>query len=227
MPGDLEPEQKRYLEGFMAGLQIAKTARPANGATNGASAANGTFEPTGPDAAALLAQIALLKGDLVGLLLFANRVVAYLPPDKGREQLGRIVEALHRAQAVRLESDYSLAFSFLARKNSRRALMVCFTDLVDAEASRSLLGGMLYLRPRHLPLCVTISDSDLLAAQSQAPTEVAEAFRLVAAVELWEDYRNAIHLLERRGALTVNVPADTLTTATINRYLEVKKRGLL
>ena len=36
MPGDLEPEQKRYLEGFMAGLQIAKTARTANGAANGA-----------------------------------------------------------------------------------------------------------------------------------------------------------------------------------------------
>jgi uncharacterized protein (DUF58 family) len=179
------------------------------------------------NAAALLAQIALLKGDLVGLLLFANRVVAYLPPDKGREQLGRIVEALHRVQPVRLESDYSLAFSFLARKNSRRTLMVCFTDLVDAEASRSLLSGMLYLRPRHLPLCVTISDSDLLAAQSQTPVEAAEAFRLVAAVELWEDYRNAVLLLERHGALTVNVPANALTTSTINRYLEVKKRGLL
>ena len=179
------------------------------------------------NAAALLAQVALLKGDLVGLLLFANRVVAYLPPDKGREQLSRIVEALHRVQPVRLESDYSLAFSFLARKSSRRTLMVCFTDLVDVEASRSLLSGMLYLRPRHLPLCVTISDSDLLAAQSHTPTQAAEAFRLVAAVELWEDYRNAVHLLERHGALTVNVPANSLTAATINRYLEVKKRGLL
>jgi len=26
MTGDFEPEQKRYLEGFVAGLQIAKTA---------------------------------------------------------------------------------------------------------------------------------------------------------------------------------------------------------
>ena len=44
---------------------------------------------------------------------------------------------------------------------------------------------------------------------------------------MWEDYRNAVHLLERHGALTVNVPANALTAATINRYLEVKKRGLL
>jgi uncharacterized protein (DUF58 family) len=179
------------------------------------------------NAAALLAQVALSKGDLVGVLLFANRIVAYLPPDKGREHLGQVVETLHRAQSVRLESDYALAFSYLARKSPRRTLMVCFTDLVDAEASRSLLNGMLYLMPRHLPLCVTISDSDLLAAQLQVPAAAGEAFQLVAAVELWQDYRTAVRLLERHGALTVNVPAKTMTTATINRYLEVKKRGLL
>ena len=29
--GDFEPEQKRYLEGFAAGLQIAKTAKGLSG----------------------------------------------------------------------------------------------------------------------------------------------------------------------------------------------------
>jgi ferredoxin-nitrite reductase len=54
MSGDFNPEQKRYLEGFVAGLQIAKAAR-GNG---GAPSAQGTaaFEPTGPDAPHLRAQ---------------------------------------------------------------------------------------------------------------------------------------------------------------------------
>lgn len=179
------------------------------------------------NAAALLAQVGLSKGDLVGLLLFAHRVVAYLPPDKGREHLGRIVDVLHRAQSVRLESDYALAFAHLARKNARRSLMVCFTDLVDAEASRSLIAGMRQLAPRHLPVCVTISDSDLMAAQTVVPETAPAAFELVAAMELWEDYQKAVRFLERQGALTVSVPAAALTPAVINRYLEVKRRGLL
>ena len=57
--GDFEPEQKRYLEGFAAGLQIAKTAKGFAGsaaALAGAPAA----EPIGPDAAALKAQDRLL-----------------------------------------------------------------------------------------------------------------------------------------------------------------------
>ena len=179
------------------------------------------------NAAALLAQVGLSKGDLVGLLLFANRIVAYLPPDKGREHLSRIVDFLHRAQSVRLESDYALAFAHLARKNSRRSLMVCFTDLVDAEASRALITGMRHLAPRHLPVCVTISDSDLMAAQKATPETAPAACELVAAMELWEDYQKAVRFLERQGALTVSVPANALTPAVINRYLDVKRRGLL
>ena len=43
MSGDFTPEQKRYLEGFTAGLQIARSARAGGGAS-------GAAEPTGPDA---------------------------------------------------------------------------------------------------------------------------------------------------------------------------------
>ena len=56
--GDFEPEQKRYLEGFVAGLQIAKAAKSVAGAgaAAGAAAPAAVSEPTGPDAAALKAQ---------------------------------------------------------------------------------------------------------------------------------------------------------------------------
>src|SRR6202045_1180973 len=62
MSGDFEPEQKRYLEGFMAGLQIAKTSRTAAG--NGATTAPANAvapELVGPDAAPLRAQARPIK----------------------------------------------------------------------------------------------------------------------------------------------------------------------
>src|ERR1700691_2437656 len=88
MPGDLEPEQKRYLEGFMVGLQVAKTPRPANGAAaNGAaSGANGVAaEPTGPDAAALRAQDRVLKSG--GKLSDPEKFKRELNPLDGYEKL--------------------------------------------------------------------------------------------------------------------------------------------
>jgi ferredoxin-nitrite reductase len=54
MSGDFEPEQKRYLEGFVAGLRIAKSARGLVGPSDAAAAC--ATEPVGPDAAAIEAQ---------------------------------------------------------------------------------------------------------------------------------------------------------------------------
>ena len=55
---DFSPEQKRYLEGFVAGVQIAKAAKGVAGVAPaaGAPAAVAASEPTGPDAAGLAAQ---------------------------------------------------------------------------------------------------------------------------------------------------------------------------
>ena len=55
--GDFNPEQKRYLEGFVAGAQIARVAKGLGGAAGGGAAAS---EPVGPDAAGLKAQNRLI-----------------------------------------------------------------------------------------------------------------------------------------------------------------------
>jgi len=81
MSGDFEPEQKRYLEGFMAGLQIAKTAKPAAG---GAVAAPPP-EPVGPDAAALRAQDRVVKAG--GKLSDPEKFKRELHPFDGYEKL--------------------------------------------------------------------------------------------------------------------------------------------
>jgi len=61
--GDFEPEQKRYLEGFAAGLQIARTAKGLAGPTDALArtVAAPEPEPVGPEAAALKAQDRVLK----------------------------------------------------------------------------------------------------------------------------------------------------------------------
>src|SRR5580698_6093589 len=90
MSGDFEPEQKRYLEGFMAGLQIAKTSRTAAGNGAAASQANGQAngpapEPVGPDAAALRAQDRTIKAG--GKLSDPEKFKRELHPFDGYEKL--------------------------------------------------------------------------------------------------------------------------------------------
>ena len=80
MSGDFNPEQKRYLEGFVAGLQIARAARDGGGAAGAAAA-----EPTGPDAAHLRAQDRVLKAG--GKLSDQEKFKRELNPLDGYERL--------------------------------------------------------------------------------------------------------------------------------------------
>jgi ferredoxin-nitrite reductase len=81
MSGDFSPEQKRYLEGFVAGLQIAKAARIQGGGTASAAPA----EPSGPDAAHLRAQDRVLKAG--GKLSEQEKFKRELHPFDGYERL--------------------------------------------------------------------------------------------------------------------------------------------
>jgi len=83
MSGDFNPEQKRYLEGFVAGLQIAKAARESAGASVGGGAK--TAEPSGPDAAHLRAQDRVLAAG--GKLSEQEKFKRELHPFDGYERL--------------------------------------------------------------------------------------------------------------------------------------------
>ncbi len=61
---EFDPEQKRYLEGFMSGLQIARAARAVPASTDGSAggtAGAAASESVGPDADHLRAQERFLK----------------------------------------------------------------------------------------------------------------------------------------------------------------------
>jgi ferredoxin-nitrite reductase len=86
MSGDFNPEQKRYLEGFVAGLQIAKAARGQGGAAGGAAAGGAAAaEPSGPDAAHLRAQDRIIKAG--GKLSEQEKFKRELHPFDGYERL--------------------------------------------------------------------------------------------------------------------------------------------
>ncbi|MCY1079683.1 DUF58 domain-containing protein [Archangium lansingense] len=179
------------------------------------------------DAALRLARVSLDAGDMVGVLAFASDVRAYLPPRKGHEHLRLLTESLYRAEAALEESDYGRAYDFAFARSSRRSLVVLFTDLVDPDASGTLLARTLALRPRHLPVVASLLDPDLQAAATAVPVSEQDAYARQAAARLEEDYQRTALTLRDSGALVVRAPAKGFGAAAVNTYLHVKSRGLL
>jgi uncharacterized protein (DUF58 family) len=82
-----------------------------------------------------IAYVAAAGGDNVGLMVFSRRVINFLPPRRGRDQVNRLMEALYNVEPQLIEPSYARAFNFFGANYRRRSLVIIKTDLVDLDAS--------------------------------------------------------------------------------------------
>lgn len=178
-------------------------------------------------AALALMSAAARGGDNAGVMVFGRRIHSYLPPGRGHDHMEAALEALHAVEPEMIEPSYSRALEFVAANSKRRSLVVVLTDLVDEEGSKELLASLKLLRPRHLPLVVTIADRDLKAVVREAPATARELFTQSVAEEIMHLREAALRLVESQGGLALDVTAAALAPALLEKYLHVKERGLL
>ena len=178
------------------------------------------------NAALFLGYVAAGVGDKVGVMTFADDVQRFLTPRQGRGQFYRMLELLYAVEPQPVEPNYERALNYLAVKQRKRALVLIFTDL-SGGSMQQLLAHVSLLARRSLPLVVTISDPDVVAASRARPENSQAVYRQAAAQTLLRERRVILDRLERQGVLTLDVPANQLSIAVINRYLELKTRRRL
>jgi uncharacterized protein (DUF58 family) len=179
------------------------------------------------NAVLLLSYVASGKGDKVGMMSFAADVDRFLAPKQGRGQFYRMLEMLYAVDPQPVEPNYGRALTYLAHKQRKRALILIFTDISGGAGLSSLVESVVPLAKRSLPLVVTISDPDIVAASRQIPDDSAGVYQRAAAAQLLDERQLTLDQLHRRGVLTLDVPANQLSLAVINRYLALKARSQL
>ncbi len=179
------------------------------------------------NAALMLAFVALTRGDRVGVAVFDHGVRAYLPPQAGHAQFGRVLDLLFDQQPVRMFPRYREAARAISAHNRRRSLVVWLTDLLDGEQGQELLGALRALRRRHLSLVVAMDDPDVHALAATPPEDAKSLYTAVAAAELLDERRALIRRLLAEGAHVVDRRPEEITAAVVDRYLELKQRGAL
>ncbi|HEX3234106.1 MAG TPA: DUF58 domain-containing protein [Gemmatimonadales bacterium] len=178
-------------------------------------------------AALHLARAAAEHDDNIGLMVFADTVQRYVAPARGRRALRAVLDGLAAAEGRLVESDYPGAFRYLATRNRKRALTVLFTDVIDRTASDALVAHAATLRPRHLPLAVTLRDPALEALATARPSGVTTAFERAAAEELLGARDAALAQMRARGIMVLDVPPASAGKAVVERYYQLKRRGML
>lgn len=179
------------------------------------------------DAALELACSAAQHDDNVGLLVFADQVLHYVAPSHGRRAIRQILDILAGVDGRLVEPDYPAAFAYLAARSRKRALTVLFTDIIDRTASDALVGMLGTLRPRHLPLAVTLRDPALERLATIRPVDTDAAYQRAAAEELLGAREAALIDLRGRGVLVLDVLPDNAAREVVAQYQRLKQRALV
>ncbi len=179
------------------------------------------------DALLMLTNAAAMAGDMIGLLVYAESVRRYIPPRKGRAQVGIILEAIHDLEAEPVESDPIGAFAYLASRWKRRSLVVTFTDYEDPDRAEELAVALAPMARRHVSLICRVLDPRMNSIVSQRITNVNEMFEVAAGNMLMEDRRTASKVIMSRGLRTMDSEPESLAGDLVNYYFKVKEMSLL
>ncbi|WP_413174047.1 DUF58 domain-containing protein [Anabaena azotica] len=174
-----------------------------------------------------LALAGLHRGDRVGVGVFDRQIHTWIPPERGQHHLNQLIDRLTPIEPVLLESDYLGAVTHVVKQQTRRALVVVITDLVDVTASSELLAALCRLAPRYLPFCVTLRDPQVDQAADTFTEDVTTAYTRAVSLDLLAQRQVAFAQLKQKGVLVLDAPANQISDQLVERYLQLKARNQL
>lgn len=178
-------------------------------------------------AALCLTQVAFYSGDRVALLAYGRKTQQRVGAGRGMSHLRALIEGMAQVHAEPYEADHLLAAEHLLSLQSRRSLIVWLTDLAETAATPEVIGCAAKMATRHLVLLAIMGQTELRRVVAASPKDATEMYRYTAAVEIVQRRGILLRRVRQQGALTLEVDPRGLSTALVNRYLEVKERSLL
>lgn len=178
------------------------------------------------NASLVISNIAMLKYDKAGLITFSHKIHQILPAERRGLQLYKIMETLYATKTGFLESDYERLYIQVKQKLTQRSLLLLFTNF---ESLSSMQRQMKYLRrlaKDHLLVVIFFENTELRLFLDERPTTVQEIYYKTIAEKFSWEKKLIVKELEQYGIHAVYTAPQNLTVNTINKYLELKSRGL-
>ena len=177
------------------------------------------------NAALVVSYLALRQGDAVGLLASGgeNRWVA---PQRGVGAIDTLLRASYDLQAQPVATDYLAAATELTKRQRRRALVMLATNVRD-EDIEDLLAAVQLLRKRHLVCVASLREQAIDDALRDPVHDLSAAIR-AGAVARYLEQRTAAHdALRSHRVMVLDTTCAELPAVLVERYLAVKRDGLL
>jgi uncharacterized protein (DUF58 family) len=179
------------------------------------------------NSALIIANIALKKYDKAGLITFSKHVGATLRAERSKVHLRKILEQLYREKPSEFEADYDLLMRLTRKMLYGRALILLYSNFESLSAVNRILPYLRRLNSHHLLVVIFFEDAEIQEFAIEESNSVPIIYQKALAGEYLSDKREMRAVLEKHGIQTILSTPEKLSVATLNKYLELKSRGLI
>ena len=174
-----------------------------------------------------LSHIILKKSDRAGMMTFSQRTENKVQAEQKSGQLKKISEALYNIKTNFYESDFSRLYQDVKTSINQRSLVLLFTNFETLDAVNRQMKYLRGIARNHLLVVIFFKNSELNDLMNKKPENIQEVYDEIIAEKLEFEKKLIIQELRKYGIFTIYTLPENLNIEVINKYLEIKARGIL
>lgn len=179
------------------------------------------------NASLVISNIAMLKYDKAGVITFSHRIHNTLKADRKGLQMMHILDMLYKAKTGYQESDYGKLYAQVKRQITQRSLLLLFTNFETLAGMQRQMTYFRRMAKDHLLVVIFFENTELRKFLDRTPETVQEIYYQTIAEKFAYEKKLIVRELGLYGIHAVFTAPENLTVNTINKYLELKARGLI
>ncbi len=179
------------------------------------------------NATLVISNVVLKKHDKAGMLSFSKNIDNVVVAERRNSQMQLILEGLYNVKTDFFESDFSRLYGSIKRHITHRSLILMYTNFETLDSLNRQLPYLKAISKSHLLVVVFFNNTELNSLISEKAETVQQVYDKVIAEKFAFEKRLIVNELKKYGIHSILTTPENLTIDTINKYLEIKARGML
>lgn len=179
------------------------------------------------NATLVISNIALKKQDKAGMFSFSDKIENRVVAERRSSQMNLILETLYNLETNFIESDFSRLYVDVKRNLNQRSLLLLYTNFETMDALHRQLPYLVAMAKQHLLVVIFFENTELNEFAHKKAETVHQIFEQTIAEKFIYEKKLIVNELRKHGIQTILTKPEDLTVNTINKYLEIKARGLI
>ncbi|PNQ72205.1 DUF58 domain-containing protein [Hanstruepera neustonica] len=179
------------------------------------------------NATLVISNVALKKQDKAGMFSFSRKVENKVVAERRPSQMNQILETLYNLNTDFSESDFSRLYIDIKRNLTQRSLLLLYTNFETLDALHRQLSYLQAIAKNHVLVVIFFENTELEKLTLKESDSTYDIFEKTIAEKFVYEKKLIVNELQKHGIQSILTPPEDLTINTINKYLEIKARGLI